>query len=130
MTKRPRPWGDSEDYHHQGRLRKSHISQKDHEKKSQVMMASIYSKTLGFLFNASSNKKISAQTSKSAAAGESCESCVSSSAKANPCQSCPSCQRMTCASCQESCESCSSVICSICSLQSPMNFDKRRCLYC
>ena len=48
MTKRQRPWGDSEE--DQCRLRKSHQSQKDLDKRSESAMQVVHTKTLDKLF--------------------------------------------------------------------------------
>ena len=48
MTKRQRPWGDSEE--DQCRLRKSHQSQKDLDKRSESAMQVVHTKTLDMLF--------------------------------------------------------------------------------
>jgi len=48
MTKRQRPWGDSEE--DQCRLRKSHQSQKDLDKRSESAMQTVHTKTLDKLF--------------------------------------------------------------------------------
>ncbi len=119
MTKRPRPWGDNEDH---SRLRKSHLSQKDVEKKSESAMASVYAKTLGKLFQGSAKLKKSSTQSEAQ-----CQSCVSLTSKiAHPCKSC---KNFVCSKCQESCENCSAQVCGQCSLQSLVNYSNRRCLY-
>ena len=48
MTKRQRPWGDSEE--DLCRLRKSHQSQKDLDKRSESAMQVVHTKTLDKLF--------------------------------------------------------------------------------
>ena len=114
MTKRPRPWGDNDD---SSRVRKTHLSQKDMDKKSDISMAGIYTKTLGLLFKGSKQK-----------AESKCESCVVSNNLTT--SNCISCRRLTCKNCQDVCDNCLAPVCSQCSIQSPSNHYKRRCLSC
>jgi len=130
MTKRQRPWGDSEE--DQCRLRKSHQSQKDLDKRSESAMQTVHTKTLDKLFQGARklNDKVKNLEVKV------CESCVSGlrgQGQNGQCQMispCISCKSLTCADCRENCDNCSSFVCGQCSIQAPLNCYSRRCLYC
>ena len=106
MTKRPRPWGDNED---QSRIRKSHLSQKDLEKRSESAMVTVHSKTLDKLFQGA--KKLSEISNQMK-----CDSCVSLRGGASISR-CISCQSLACNFCQDRCDTCSSFVCGKCSIQ-------------
>ena len=106
MTKRPRPWGDNED---QSRIRKSHLSQKDLEKRSESAMVTVHSKTLDKLFQGA--RKLSEISNQMK-----CDSCVSLRGGASISR-CISCQSLACNFCQDRCDTCSSFVCGKCSIQ-------------
>jgi len=132
MTKRQRPWGDSEE--DQCRLRKSHQSQKDLDKRSESAMQVVHTKTLDMLFQGARklNDKVKNLDVK-------CGSCVSSfqggqnggqNGGGQIISPCISCKNLTCANCQDYCDNCSIFVCGQCSIQAPLNCYSRRCLYC
>ena len=121
MTKRPRPWGDNDDDH--SRLRKSHLSQKDLEKRSESAMVSVHTKTLDKLFQGV--KKLNEKSTIEGKPG--CESCVT---RGPDISCCVTCRSMTCANCRDRCDNCPNLVCGRCSMQSPINYSSRRCLYC